>query len=140
MKISQNTLFKSSGKIVYEENYCVKLLIEQNILDYYFKLIPKYFNANKPRWPAHITIVREKDKLETEIPSKPEFLGKYEGEYIDFCYYGNMRHEGRYFWLECYSVRLEQIRLELGLLAKSQITIPPKGFKKTFHSTIGNLK
>jgi len=133
-------LIQSSGILTYQGEYCVKLLIDQNILNYYFSLIPKYFNAQKQAWPAHITVVREKKGLEIEIPKSFEPLGKYEGEKIDFCYRPVIIWENAYFWLNCYSARLEEIRRELGLPTKSQITTPPEGFNKTFHSTVGNKK
>jgi hypothetical protein len=42
--------------------------------------------------------------------------------------------------LNVFSVRLEEIRAELGLPVDAPFHQPPVGFKKTFHITIGNLK
>ncbi len=56
-------------------------------------------------------------------------------------FYHPQIHEGKiYYWLEIYCTLLEDIREELGLPVVSQYTLPPEGFRKVFHMTIGNTK
>lgn len=126
-------LFKSIGKLHYGET---KLIVEadQELSRYYFALVPKSAKLNPQRYGAHISVVRN------EVPTKLEFWKKYEGELIEF-YYEPYVHNGEvYYWLNTFSNRLEEIRLELGLPISSEYTRPPGGFFKCFHMTIGNIK
>lgn len=85
---------------------------------------------------AHITVVRK----EKEVPVRLEHWGKYEGQPVEFLY-SPIVHCGKiYYWLHAFCKRLEDIRLELGLPVVSQWTLPPEGFRKAFHITIGNSK
>lgn len=87
-------------------------------------LIPKWLPTNRPRWPAHITVVRE----EKERPTKTEAWGKYDGHAIKF-WYSPFTHSGKvYYWLNAFSSQLEDIRVELGLpvkLRSNQESITP---------------
>jgi len=87
-------------------------------------------------YPPHITVVRvHKEK----VPNK-EYWDKYAGEEIEFSY-SPIVHEGSvYYWLNVFCVRLEEIRRELGLSVVSEYTLPPEGFIKCFHMTLGNKK
>ena len=132
-------MFSSVGILSYVEDERGRqliLLIDQVISDYYRSLLPKYFYVQPQQWPAHITVVRRG----LEVVSDLQFWGKHEGEKVEFFYDPVVREGTVYFWLNCFSKRLEEIRLELGLSVKSEYTIPPEPFIKVFHCTIGNKK
>ena len=130
------SLYESIGTLRYSGKARLVVEVDQEIGNYYRTLIPKYLNPQRPRWPTHITVVRE----EKESPLRPEFWGKYEGELVTFLYDPTV-HTGKiYFWLLAYCTRLEDIRKELGLPLVSKYTMPPDGFQKAFHITIANVK
>lgn len=130
------TLYEASGVLRYRSKSSLVLEVQQQLADYYRSLIPKYLPTNRPRWPAHITIVRE----EKEFPVFLEHWGKYEGESIRYWYSPEI-HQGKvYYWLNTFCIRLEEIRIELGLPCVSQYTLPPEGFRKCFHMTVANCK
>lgn len=132
-------LYPSLGKLHYEDDggrYRLAVHVNQELANYYFSLIPKWIEVNRPRWPAHITVVR----WEKETPVNLEFWGKYQGEAVEFFYSPVIHHGKVYFWLNCFCTQLEEIRRELGLPVRSEYTLPPEGFVKCFHMTIGNTK
>jgi len=132
-----NNLHKTTGILRYSpEGYRLAVEAEQEISDYYRSLIPKWLPVNRPRWPAHITVVRQ----EKETPVNLEFWGRYEGEPVEFWYSPEIQQGKVYYWLNCFCRKLEDIRLELGLPVVSQYTLPPEGFRKCFHMTIANCK
>lgn len=108
--------------------------IDRDIGDYYFRLIPLYKNVNRQMYAPHISVVRH------ETPVNLEHWGKYEGQEIEFTYSNRIHHGKVYYWLNAFSKRLEEIRLELGLPVSSQYTRPPDGFVKCFHITLANIK
>lgn len=133
-------LFKSTGILRYGGNHSLRVVTDQQLADYYRSMIPKTISTNRPRWPAHITVVREINGMEVDKPTDFTAWGRYEGEEVEF-YYDNYVHSGKvYYWLNCFCQRLEEIRLELGLKCHSRYTRPPEGFRKCFHMTIANLK
>ena len=109
---------------------------DQEIADYYRALIPKWLNPQRPRWRAHVTVVRQ----EKEMPTLLEAWGRYEGERVEFLYDATIKMDKIYFWINVFCVRLEEIRLELGLPVSVVYTLPPDGFGKCFHCTIANMK
>lgn len=108
--------------------------VDQQISEYYRSLIPKYISLNKQRYPAHISVVRK------EVPVNLEFWEKYDGQEVEYFYSPIVCFGRVYCWLNVFSQRLEEIRLELGLPVSSEYTLPPEGFVKCFHMTIGNFK
>jgi len=134
----QEVLYKSIGVLRYEFEIGHKLVVEvdQQLSDYYRSLIPKFVSTNRPRYSAHITVVRQ----EKETPVNLEHWGKYEGQEIEFFYSPIIQQGKVYFWLNTFCTKLEDIRLELGLPVVSQYTLPPEGFRKCFHCTIANMK
>ena len=130
-------LYRSTGTLHYstgEVGYRLVLNIDQGLLDYYRSLIPKWYVVSRQRYGAHISVVRK------ETPKVLEHWGKYEGEKIEFFYSNDLQHDHQYWWLNCFSKDLEKIRKELGLPVSSPYTLPPDGFVKCFHSTVGNTK
>jgi hypothetical protein len=126
-------LFQSVGRLNYATN---KLVVEadQGISDFYRSLIPKYHRVQRQFYPAHISVVRK------ELPPKMQFWREHQDEQIEFAYEPYQQNDETYWWLNVFCVRLEEIRLELGLPVSSPYTLPPSGFAKCFHMTIGNTK
>ena len=132
-------LFWCSGPLRYgvDNNglYKLNVMVDPGIVDFYRALVPPYINLNRQAYPPHISVVRK----EKGIPNLA-LWGKYEGEEVKFAY-SNVIHYGKvYYWLNAFSERLEEIRLELGLPVSTEYTRPPDTFIKVFHITIGNLK
>ena len=129
-------MFLAQGKLRYG-NTNVVLDIDQGIVSYYRKLLPKSIShyLQSQMYDAHISVVRKEI-----VKPRMEFWGKYEGETIDFCYSNEVRNSEVYYWLDVWSLRLEEIREELGLPNESLFIKPKDGFKKTFHITLGNFK
>lgn len=130
-------MMKSTGVLRYdhtiEYGWRLVLDIDPGIGMFYRSLIPKSRPANPQAAKQHITIVR------AQKPPKIEAWGRYEGEKVEF-YYDPYIHEGSVYWfLDCYSLRLEEIALELGLSLLNQKP-PVDGFNKIFHTTIANKK
>jgi hypothetical protein len=135
-------LHTSKGTLKYHnEPYKLILEVDQGIGDFYRSLIPKYMPAKKPLYPTHVTVVRGgKDGLVIEYPIHLEFWGKYEGEEVEYHYDPIVQCGTVYYWLNVFCKRLEDIRVELGMSVNSPYTLPPEGFLKCFHMTIGNKK
>jgi hypothetical protein len=132
-------LYWSEGILKYtdESSAGLKLVVEidPGITDYYRTLIPKWYpKLNKQLYAPHISVVRK------EIPPNMSAWKKYEGQIIRFAYSNEIQMGKTYWWLNCFCKDLETIRLELGLPINSPYTLPPEGFEKCFHSTLGNLK
>ena len=134
----QLTLHKSQGILRYsiEPNVGYKLIVEvdREISNYYRSLIPKYIDWLPQKYPPHISVVRH------ETPPNLEAWDKYDGEKIEFEYPGIIYSGTVYWWLNAFSERLEEIRVELGLPISSMYTRPPEGFDKVFHITLANRK
>lgn len=129
-------LYKSTGKLQYFSDFKLALDVDPNIALYYRSLIPLYLYPQPTRYMPHITVVRPK----YELPVHKQFWNKYRNEQVEF-YYEPWIHSGKeYFWLNIFSVRLEQIRAELGLYIDDKFTKPPEGFRKCFHMTVANRK
>lgn len=133
----QLTLHKSHGILRYSIEPIVghKLIVEvdREISNYYRDLIPKYIDWTPQKYPPHISVVRYETPL-------TDAWGKYDGEQIEFEYSGIIHSGTTYWWLNAFSERLEEIRVELGLPISSEYTRPPEGFDKVFHITLANCK
>ena len=127
---------ESVGTIRYGEDYKLVVEVDQELARFYRSLIPKWIGVTRPRWPAHITVVRS----EKESPVDLSVWGKYEGYQIKFLYNSDVQFGKIYYWLDVLCKDLEEIRKELGMSVTSQYTRPPDGFSKYFHCTIANLK
>ena len=129
-------MFTSTGTIRYNDVFRLTVEVDQQLSDYYLSLIPKYYRISRPRYSAHITVVRS----EKETPPKIRYWGDYEGERVEFLYDPFIYEGNGYYWLNVWCKRLETIRDELGLPIISKWTLPPSGFTRCFHCTIGNYK
>jgi len=132
------TIYPATGILNYSRGesggYRLAVEADQQIVEYYRSLIPKHIFVNRQRYSAHISVVRK------ETPLNLDFWAKYHGEPVEY-FYSPIVHFGKvYCWLNIFSQRLEEIRLELGLPVSSEYTLPPEGFVKCFHMTIGNFK
>lgn len=131
-------LYNSIGVLKYDiiPSYGFRLVleIEQDIVDYYYSLIPKYYGVKSQQYKAHISVVRK------ETPPYLYFWGKYQDRPIRYFWEPTIYHENNYWWLDCFCLELEEIRKELGLWYKGKYTMPPKPWGKYFHCTIGNNK
>jgi hypothetical protein len=132
-------LIKSEGVLRYHRgeqgSYKLELRICNGIGMFYRSLIPKWYTVRRQKYDQHISVVRK------EVPKNLELWGKYEGERVEFYYDPeDICTDGNYWWINCYSLRLEEIRRELGLKPKWSLREPPRPFGATFHTTIGNQK
>jgi hypothetical protein len=123
-------MFTSVGTLQYGPGIRAVIWVDDEIAKYYRKLIPKYYSAQPQMYKAHITVVR----TDKETPPNMEAWGKYQGEEIPFSYENEIQFDGTYFYLNAYSERIKEIRLELGL--------PEYRFddNKKYHITIANVK
>jgi hypothetical protein len=130
-------LYEATGILRYgsaEYGHKLTVEVEQDLADYYRRLIPKAKGVIRQRYGAHVSVVRK------ETPVNLDAWGKYEGESIDFVYDSEVKSGKVYYWLNCFSTRLEEIRIELGLPVSSEYTRPPDSWVKCFHMTLGNTK
>lgn len=130
-------MFTATGTIQYRKDKTglwVIAGIDQDIADYYLSLIPKYYKVKRTRWFAHATILRP----EENAPDTSSW-GKYDGDTAQFVYDPCIFQENGYWWFNLWSKKMETIRLEFGLSIESRITIPPAGYSKCFHCTVGNI-
>lgn len=132
-------LYDSYGRLSYRkegESYGVSVRVDQGVADFYRALIPKCYEWQPQKYPAHITVVR----IHKETPKNIDKWGKYENKKIKFAY-SPILHEGTvYWWINAFSIELEDIRRELGLPVRSEYTLPPEGYTKCFHITVCNKK
>lgn len=132
-------LYKSSGKLRYSHHegavgFKLILEVDPGIASLYRALIPKHVGLNHTRYDPHISVVRREQTVNMD------YWGKYEGEEVEFEYDTEVHHGKVYWWLNAFSTRLEEIRVELGLPISSEYTRPPDGYEKVFHITLGNTK
>ena len=127
-------MFTSSGIIRYFD-IPLKVIVEVDpeIVNYYRALVPKWITINKQLHLPHISVIRN------EVPTIWNKWKQRDGEKIDFQYSHDIKHGKVYYWLEAYSSDLEDLRVELGMSANSDITRPPD-HHDCFHITIGNMK
>lgn len=125
-------MFKSNGILKYELSNTVGkkvyVDVDQEISNYYRKLIPKWIIINPQKYKAHISVVRS-EKLITNLSN----WKKFEDERIDFFYSNEIYNDNNYYWLNVECEILKEIRIGLGLSA----TVP---WTNQFHITIGNIK
>lgn len=102
--------------------------IDQEIVDYYYSLLPKSIGALKPGHPAHITVVRE---YEVNEFTNLDLLKCYENFPINFEYGPDLIYRvGPHFIIDCHSVEMEDLRSKINL---SRLRYP----FSCFHFTVG---
>ena len=131
-------LFQSKGILRYSktENAGYKLVVEidSGISKFYRSLIPKYIKIQPQKYAPHISVVRKTYELNLSCWTKNE------GHSVSFFYSNVIRNCEKYYWIDVFSVELEEIRKELGLPLCSQFIKPPKEYIHCFHITLGNVK
>jgi len=131
------TRYKSEGVLTYSieptVGHKLSLTIDEGLAATYRALVPKAVRLQRPRWPAHISVIRKEP-----IPNL-HLWGRYEGEDVPFEYEPIIFNDETYYWLRCFSPRLIEIRRELGLEDLSYLARPPDMFD-SFHMTFGNTK
>lgn len=125
--LAAQLIHSSTGTMRYGPGMRVVLEVDQGIADFYRSLIPKSFMVKPQRHPAHVSVVRH------ETPRNMAAWGKHIGEQITFDYSPQIVNDETYFWLDVKCARIEEIRIELGLLSH-----PP--WRNLFHITLGNMK
>jgi len=118
---------KSVGRLSYGPGIRIILLVDQQIADYYYSLVPKYVDLSRQAYDAHVSVVRH------EKPADTSAWGDYDRDEAGFEYGTQVFHDETYYWLEVVSPRLREIRKELGLT-----TYPP--WRNGYHLTLGNVK
>ena len=119
-------MFKVKGKVEFYTSWCIAW-VDDEIREYYSSLVPKYFYLQPPAAKAHATIVRKsiEQVQDWSVWNKP-----YE---VDIEYDGLIQYDDVYFWLNCWSKDIGDLREKFGL---------PRfraGFDR-YHITIGNRK
>ena len=137
--IDQMKMFYSTGRLIYDptlalnvkttkEPYWLILDCDNQIARYYRWLVRKHLYLDwliGPAWGAHISIIRG------ETPTHPEFWGQENGKLLHFEYSGEVRNNGKHYWLDVVSPQISDVRERLGLGRKPKFS--------NFHLTIGNL-
>lgn len=121
------TTYSAKGRIKYFDDGSISLLIEQELVDYYRSLIPKYIWRQPTKYPAHITVVR--GPVETWNYSR---WGLDNGAIYTYNYAPKLNLKGKYCFLDTESIEIGLLREALGL---------PE-FRNTFsnyHITIARL-
>ena len=54
-----DVLYKSIGTLQYSKDWRLVLKVDQDLADYYRAMIPKFHTNQRPRWAAHVTVVRQ---------------------------------------------------------------------------------
>lgn len=127
-------LYISTGILRYCGGSRLVLEVEPDLAAYYRALVTPHEPINRPKYPAHITVVRELE----EKPTGP--WGEHEGRFQSFYYSPEIQYALGYYWLNIYHTGdLQCIRESLGLPETSRWTRPPSG-EDCFHVTIGNTK
>ncbi len=129
-------LHQSIGILRYSGINRLVVEVDSDIAAFHRSLIPKSIRVQPPMYPPHVTVVRE----HKESLADRTYWGVHDGEDVEFSYSSVVHMDETYCWLNVFCVRLEEIRRELGLPVTSPYTLPPSGFEKCFHMTIGNFK
>ena len=116
-------MYKSYGYLQYRGNSCV-LVIDKEIVNYYYSLIPRYKRANRQAYCPHITVVRKFEEPKNFVQIVKT---------LQFSYSGDIYYDETYFYLESWSEDISLLREYYGL----------KPFRlnyNSYHITLGNTK
>lgn len=114
----------SKAKVIYRRRSCIGL-VGWDFGDYYYSLIPQYLKPNKQKHETHITIIRNFENV--------DLSDKYlDGQEFEFNYSTDMKFDGTYYYLECWSPIIDKIRMHYGLSRYRM--------NNCHHITIGNKK
>jgi hypothetical protein len=126
-------MFKSFGKLIYSNGRCI-VQVGNGLSDFYRSLIPKHIKYNRPRYPAHITVVRT--GIET---AKLSEWGYKHNKTLKFTYDPYVWIGKKYIFLDSFCEELEEVRDRLGL-PRHRIPHPLGMNYSCFHITLANRK
>ena len=128
-------MFKGRGRLVFDyrngskvfEPWWAMVLCDREIQRYYaWHLLKRGRKADMASpWGTHISVIKG------EEPKYKEKWLKYQRVWVEFEYTGNIRYDNdkqSHAWIDVYSQQLSDIRVDLGLFAKTR-----------YHLTIGRL-
>lgn len=128
--------FQSAGSLeysVHEGYYRCVVNVDPELTRYLRSLVPKYYICKPQKYAPHITVVRG------ETPPRTDEWALFQGEIVQFEYESYLHYDGTYWWINCWSPRLTEVRIGLNLPPSYHLTRPPDG-SECFHSTVGNSK
>jgi len=115
--------------------------VDEGIAAYARSLVPKSARLSVPRYPPHISVIREPvcdlPTANGDMYAVARFGG--DGREVEFEYDANVVPGGVYWWLRAWCQEMVWLRVAMGLSASSAYTRPPDG-EECLHVTIGNLK
>lgn len=120
-------MFHSQGKIEYH-NIWIIIRCDDEIIEYYRWWYLKHYHLSlqRPKWGAHISVVRgEEDGL-----TEPRWEYNLNGETVTFSYSNNLVAVRNYLWIPVQGEILYNLRERFGL---NREPIMP------FHMTVGSL-
>ncbi len=129
-------MFRTEGKLDYwssENGYRLVVLVDEEIGRYYRSQIPKHIKINVPRYPMHVTVLRN------EIPIDLAQWAVHQNNSVFLQVFPYQYNDDTYWWLRVSCDTLKAIRKRLGLNEVSKWTMPLDEVD-FFHITIGNTK
>lgn len=123
-----SSIIFSNARISYQNSWCIAL-IDKVIVDYYYSMIPKWYNKKRQKYDPHITVCR---LFEFEGINKEKWLYR-NNEIICFYYSPIIQFVSPYFYMNCWSYAISDIRIKLGL-PKYRLNY------NSYHFSIGNIK
>ena len=109
-----NDLCKSSGNIIYYPSHWIVLYCCEELRKYYAWFLLKYgIEAKHPRYGSHICV--NYGNIQKPSLDKMHLWNKYNNQEIEFFYSNKIQTDGKYYWLNVFSDKLDEIRNELGL-------------------------
>lgn len=130
-------LFEISGKLDYSVvagGFRLVADMDVKFAHYYYSLLPKYLRVVKTGYSPHVTIVR----FRIDSPVLDNW-GKRQGQIVKMMYWPVIRNDEKFFWLDMFSLELEEIRQELRLPLPGQRKPSNPMYLRTFHMTLGKL-
>ena len=125
-------MFYSQGIMQYGPGMRAAVLVDKDISRYYKWWIPKWYYPQPQLYPPHITVVRGRLELSSNINN----WMKYQGYKIPFVYDSTVFYDGTYFYLKVWSEFIGMVREELGLPKYRFNDIE----RECYHITIANTK
>jgi hypothetical protein len=116
-------MINSYGLTEYRSN-TVYINLGREFAEYYSSLVPKYKRVKLPKYPAHITIVREFERPNRELWGLKL--------YLNFRYLPLVMEDEVYYYINVYSSDISDVREMFGL---SRFRV-----RNCYHITIGNKK
>lgn len=133
-------MFQAKGTLKYEgirDEVSLRLMVSQDLMRLYHRLIPKSQCVMLPGYRAHISVLRNTQRIKHH--PKKELWGKFEGSRIPFFVDPFIVFGERHCWVNCYSRPLESILRELEIDMPNTYETSEGIFYRKFHVTVGLL-